>query len=111
IFHPQQFDKIALKIVNAVPCAPVTVAWLAYATDIDEILSARLDASVFFPFLPDAGLAPNKDHRHMGVAKKTDSSPLISETCRRVERVKNVAPLSRRIECGVHDRKIVYPLL
>ena len=66
---------------------------------------------MFFPFLPYAALAPNKNHGHMGVAEKTDGRALIGETCDRVEVVKNVAPLTGRIERGVHDRKIVYSLL
>ncbi len=110
IFYPQQFDQIVVNIVNAICRAPISVAWLPDAACVDEILFGRLDSDVFDPFLPNA-LVPNKYHGHVRVAEKTDGGALIRETCDSVEIAKHIAPLAGRIECGVHDCKIVYPLL
>ena len=107
VFYPQQFDEIALNVVNAVRRAPVTIAGLPHAAGVDEILPARLDANMLFPFLPDAALVPNEHHGHMRVAEETDRGALISETRDGVEVIKNVAPLPGCIECGVNDRKMM----
>jgi hypothetical protein len=80
------------------------------AAGVDEILFGRLDANVFGPFLPHALIA-NKYHGHVCVAEKADCGALICETRDSVEVAKYITPLAGRIECSMHDRKIVYPFL
>ena len=110
VFNPHQFDEIVFNVVNAIRRAPVSVAWLPDAAGVDEILFGWLDANVFGPFLPDTLIA-NKYHWHVCVAEKADCGALICETRDSVEVAKDITPLPRRIECSMHDRKIVYPLL
>src|SRR5436189_1227809 len=106
----QQFDEIVLDVVNTISSAPVSVARLANTARVDEIFLARLNTNVLGVVAPDAVIA-HKYHRHMRVAEKTDGRPLIRKTRDGVEIVEYVAPLPGRIESGVHDGKVVYPLL
>ena len=61
-------------------------------------------------FLSNALIA-NEHRGHMSMAEKTDRGALVGETRNRVEIAKHIAPLTRRIERGVDDCEIVYPLL
>ena len=107
IFYAKLLDQVILCIINAVRCAPVSITRLAHTAHVDEILFGWLDANVLDPFPPDAFI-PNKHHGHMRVPEKTNVGALISKTRGRIEVVKNIAPLLRRIERGVHDGEIVH---
>src|SRR4029453_11201644 len=110
VFYSQQFDEVVLDVVNTISGAPVSVTGLADAAGVDEIFFARLNTNVLGGLAPDAVIA-HKYHRHMRVAEKTDSCPLIRKTRDGVEIIEHVAPLPGRIEGGVHDCKIVHPSL
>src|SRR5262245_33356268 len=110
VLYAQQFDEVVFDVVNTICGTPVSVAGLAHAAGVDEIFFARLNPNVLGGLAPDALIA-HKHHRDMGVAKETDGRPLIRKTRDGVEIVEYVTPLPRRIERGVDNRKIVYPLL
>ena len=107
IFYAKLLDQVILRVVNAVRCAPVSITRLADTAHVDEILFGRLNANVLDPFPPDAFVS-NKHHGHMRVAKKTNIGALIGKARGRIEVVKNISPLLRRIERGVHDGEIVH---
>ena len=106
IFYAKLLDQIVLRIVNTVRCAPVSITRLAHTAHVDEILFSRLDVNVLNPFPPDAFIS-NKHHGHMCVSKETNVGALIGKARGRIEVVKNISPLLRRIERSVHDGKIV----
>src|SRR5262245_25071141 len=110
IFYAKLLDQVTLRIVNAVRCAPVPIPRLAYTAHVDEILFGRLDANVLDSFPPDT-FVPNKHHGHMRVSKETNVGALVGKARSRIEVVKNIAPLLRRIERGVHNREIVHTRL
>ncbi len=110
VFYSQEFDEVVLDVVNTISSSPVSVTRLAHAAGVDEIFFAGLNTNVLGVLAPDAVIA-HKYHRHMGVAEKTDSCPLIRKTRDGVEIIEHVPPLAGRIEGGVHDGKIVNPLL
>src|SRR5205814_6568280 len=110
IFYAKLLDEIVLRVVNAVRCAPVSIARLADTTHVDEILFGWFDANVLDSF-PANIFIPNKYHRHMCVPEETDGGVLVGETRGCIEVIKNVAPLPRRIERCVYDGKIVHTCL
>ena len=110
VFYSQKFDEVVLDIVNAISRAPVSVTRLAHASGVDEIFFASLNTNVLGSLATDAVIA-HKYHRHMRVAEKTDPCALIRKTRHGIEIVEHVAPLPGRIESGVHDGKILNPLL
>src|SRR6185436_6522343 len=110
VFYSQQFDEVVVDVVNAISRAPVSVTRLAHAACVNEIFFASFNTNVIGGLTTDAVFA-HKYHRHMRVAEKTDSCPLIRKARSGVEIIEYVAPLPGGIERGVHDGKIEYPSL
>src|SRR5581483_46677 len=108
VFHPALFDVLVVEIVNAIRRAPVAVARLADAADVDEIFFCELDAQLIDTNAAHAGVVLNECHRHMGVTEKTNRGVLVSETRGGVEIVEDVTPLRRRIERGVDDGEVAH---
>ncbi len=107
VLNPPLLDDVVLHVVNAVSGAPIGVARLANAPDVNEILFARLDAEQFGADASDA-LVADKGHGHVSVTEEANGRVLIGETRGRVEVIEDVAPLARSIEGGVHDGKIAH---
>src|SRR6267378_3631114 len=97
IFYAKLLDQIILRIVNAVRCTPVSITRLPHTAHVDEILFGWLDANVLDSFPPDT-FVPHKHHGHMRVSKETNVGALIGKARGRIEVVKNIPPLLRRIE-------------
>ena len=107
VLNPALLDDVVLYVINAVGGPPIGVARLTDAAGINEILFARLDAEQFHVDMSDALIA-DKGHRYMGVAEETNGRVLISKARGRVEISKDITPLCRCIERGVHDGKILH---
>src|SRR5215475_14299962 len=91
IFYAKLLDQVVLRVVNAVRCAPVSVARLAHAAHVDEILFGWLDANELNSFPVDAFIA-DKHHGHVRVPKETNVGALIGKARSGIEVVKNIAP-------------------
>src|SRR5713101_6366413 len=89
VFYTPLLDAVVLDVINAIGRAPISVARLADAADVNEIFFARLDAQLFDSHPMDAVIA-NESHGHMGVTEKANGGVLISEARGGVEIVEDV---------------------
>src|SRR5205823_14982487 len=107
VTDPALLDQIFVGVVNAIGSAPVTVPRLPDAAGIDEILFAKLDMNLFLLGAMSAFVA-DEGALDVSMTEETDGGVLVSETGGSIEVAKDVAPLRRSIESGVHNGEIAH---
>jgi hypothetical protein len=106
VFYAALFDHVFFDVVNAVGGAPITIARLADAANVNEVFFRFLDGEpVHLHFL--YAVIPHECSGHVRVPEEADRRLLVRETGNGIETVKDVAPLLRRIERRVDDREIL----
>ena len=107
VFEATLLDYIFLRLVNAVCRAPIAVTRLSDTAGINKIFFRRLNNEMIGLHALHAIIA-HEGAGDMSVAKKTNGGVLVGEAGGRIEIVKNVAPLIRRIERGVDDGEVAH---
>ena len=91
VFNTTEADQVSFGVVDDIAGPWVTVAWLTYRPDVDEILEPRLNFNQFGSFLTNA-VSLHKDPGHMGMSVETDIGDLMVEVGGRIKSVRDVAP-------------------
>src|SRR3981081_833783 len=91
VFYAALLDHVLFNVINAVGGMPIAIARLANTAGVDEILSGGVDLKLLDAHATHAAFFPNKSHRHVGMAEKTNSRVLIGKAGGGVEIVEDVS--------------------